>query len=172
MPSTRANIWATYVVVVGAARRDGEAAVAGGDGGDAVQRRRVAERVPGELRVVVGVDVDDARRDHQAVGVDHLVGRLAREPADGGDAPVADRDVGDLPGQAGAVDDEAAADQQVVGHESPASERRDRVDRAAGAAGDAQRVHGEQDLPALPLGARHRERLEVHVVDQVQARSR
>ena len=66
------------LVVVGPARRDGEAAVAGGDRRDAVQRGGVAERVPRELRVVVGVDVDDAGRDDEAVGVDDLVRRLRR----------------------------------------------------------------------------------------------
>ena len=54
-----------HVVVLGAGRRDREAAVAGDDGGDAVVRRRPERGVPEHLRVVVRVDVDEAGR-HRA----------------------------------------------------------------------------------------------------------
>ncbi len=40
------------------------------DGGDAVPAGRREQLVPGGLAVVVGVDVDEARRDERAVGVD------------------------------------------------------------------------------------------------------
>ena len=80
--------------VAGLQRRDREAAVAGDHGGDAVEAARRAVGLEGELRVVVRVRVDDARRHHLAGGVDHP-GALARvDEADGGDAPVADADVG------------------------------------------------------------------------------
>ena len=74
------------VAVLRRQRRDREAAVAADHGGDAVQRRRAAPRVPQELRVVVRVDVDEARRDHQPVGVDHPP-RLFVDLADEHDAP-------------------------------------------------------------------------------------
>ncbi len=47
-----------------------EAAVAHHRGGHAVPARVRARRVPEDLRVEVGVDVDEPRRDHEAVGVD------------------------------------------------------------------------------------------------------
>ena len=58
-------------VVVGRAhRREADAAVAGDDGGDAVPRRRDHPLAPRRLPVVVGVDVDEAGRHQQPVGVD------------------------------------------------------------------------------------------------------
>ena len=59
-------------------RREPDAAVAHRDAGDAVQRRRRDERVPGDLAVEVGVDVDEARGDEQAVGVDLAVAGARR----------------------------------------------------------------------------------------------
>ena len=44
-------------------------------GGHAMPTGRGQVRVPGGLAVVVGVDVDEARGDHQAVGVDLAVDR-------------------------------------------------------------------------------------------------
>ena len=61
--------------VVAVARRqrsEGEAAVAGDDGGDPVQVRRRCRRVPQDLRVVVGVRIDEPRAHHVAAGVDDL----------------------------------------------------------------------------------------------------
>ena len=69
-------------------------------------------RIPGGLAVIVGVDVDEARRDQQALGVD-LLGALARDLADGGDPAVLDRDVGFANGRAGAVGQVAAAHDQI-----------------------------------------------------------
>ena len=57
-----------------------EAAVAADDGGDPVQRRRAGERIPEELGVVVGVRVDEARREHQPGGVDPRARGLAQPP--------------------------------------------------------------------------------------------
>ena len=81
------------------------------------QQERRAERVPEDLRVHVGVAVDEAGGDDQAVGVDDLARALADAP-DGGDAAVAHGDVGAMARQAGAVDQHAVLDQQVVGHQS------------------------------------------------------
>ena len=76
-------------VVVGRPhRREADAAVAGHDGGDAVPGRRDEPVVPGGLAVVVHVDVDEAGRDEQAVGVE-LLGGGAVDPPDLGDDAVA-----------------------------------------------------------------------------------
>ncbi len=53
---------------------EADAAVADDDGRDAVPRRRHHALVPGRLPVVVRVDVDEARGDQQAVGVDRRGG--------------------------------------------------------------------------------------------------
>ena len=59
-------------VAVGRTRRcEPEAAVAHDHGGDAVPRRGGEVGVPQDLGVVVGVRVDEAGRQHEAVEVDH-----------------------------------------------------------------------------------------------------
>jgi hypothetical protein len=98
--------------VHGVERRQGEPCVAADDGRDAVQVGRRRRRVPEQLGVVVGVRVDDARRHHQAAGVE-LDRPLAVDVADGRDDPVPDADVGPEPRRAGAVDHGAAADHVV-----------------------------------------------------------
>ena len=103
-------------MVVGPARRDAEAAVAGGHGRDAVEGGRVAQPVPGDLRVVVRVRVDDARRDDEPVGVDGALGPLAAVAPDAHHPTVGDGDVGEPAGHAGAVDHQPAVDQEVVHH--------------------------------------------------------
>jgi hypothetical protein len=104
------------VAVLGPGGRDAEPAIAHHDARDPVPRRRREVAVPEDLRVVVRVDVDEARRQRQAVEVDHLrcrVGhQLARE-RHGGDAVAGDRDVGRPGGGAGPVDQRATAQQQV-----------------------------------------------------------
>jgi hypothetical protein len=101
------------LVVGGADRGEADAAVAGDDRGDPVPRRRDHALVPRGLAVVVGVDVDEAGGDQQAVGVDRAPGG-AVDLADGGDHPVGDGDVGGAGRGTGAVDDGAAADDQVM----------------------------------------------------------
>ena len=58
------------VVLVGPHRREADAAVAHHDRRHAVLARRREQRVPGDLAVVVRVDVDEAGRDEEPVGVD------------------------------------------------------------------------------------------------------
>ena len=53
-----------------------EAAVAAEHRGDAVLHRRARGRVPEQLRVVVGVQVDEARRQRLPLGVNGFRGRL------------------------------------------------------------------------------------------------
>ena len=105
-----------HVVVLGAGRRDREAAVAGDHGGDAVVRRRPQRRIPEHLRVVVRVDVDEAGRDRAARRVELRLAAQVR--ADLADHAVRDRDVGDAAGRAGAVEDGSAADDEVSRHRS------------------------------------------------------
>ena len=102
------------VVVLGPGRRDREAAVAGDDGGDAVEARRRERRVPEHLRVVVRVDVDEPGSDDVPAGVEHAL--AVEVGADRGDLAVADGDVGTRAGRAGAVDDGAALDDEIDAH--------------------------------------------------------
>src|ERR1700730_193761 len=98
-----------------AARRQGETAVAHNHGGDAVIARAGADRIPEYLGVHMGVAVDEARRDHVAVGVDGLPARRS-DTADEGDLAFLDADVGAIARQAGAVDHHAVLDHQIVAH--------------------------------------------------------
>src|SRR5262249_61314722 len=60
------------VAIGGTAGGEADAAVAHHHGGDAVVARRRAEPVPRDLRVEMGVDVDEAGRDELAARGDHL----------------------------------------------------------------------------------------------------
>ena len=72
--------------------RDAEAAIAHDNGGDAERRRRRRPALPGELRVVVGMHVDDARCQHEAVRLHRLPCAL-RHIADLGDTLATDGDI-------------------------------------------------------------------------------
>ena len=96
-----------HIAVGGTAGRDREAAIADDDRRDAERRRRRDERVPGELGVVVGVAVDDAGRQREAVAGDGLAGS-AEIVADGGDDAIAHGDIGADGRRPGAVDDRRA----------------------------------------------------------------
>ncbi len=74
-----------------------------------------AERIPGDLRVVVAVIVDKARRDDEPVGIDRTA-RGAGQLADLDDLPVFHRDVAAEGRATRAVDNAAVLDQQVIGH--------------------------------------------------------
>ena len=78
MSSTFSSVLHDHVVVLGPGRRDREAAVAGHHGGDAVVRRRPQRRIPEHLRVVVGVDVDEAGRDRATRRVELAVAAEVR----------------------------------------------------------------------------------------------
>jgi len=84
----------------------------------AVPARRRHEGVPPDLRVEVGVEVDEPGRDEPPVGVDRASGRArVAGLGDGGDAVAVDRDVGASARRAGTVDDRPVGDDEVVGHE-------------------------------------------------------
>ena len=93
--------------------READAAVAEYDGRDAVPEGRREQGVPSDLTVEVGVDVDEARRDEQAGGVDLLSAEVV-DFSEGGDDAVVDGDVGLAGGRAGAVDDESVANDEIV----------------------------------------------------------
>ena len=109
MPSTTDRFLQHRLAQRRRARRDAEAAVAHDRGGDAERRRRRELRVPGGLRVVVRVHVDDARHQGEAAGIQGLARRAGR-----GDAAVLYRDVGDAAGIPGTVVHGGAAEQEVV----------------------------------------------------------
>ena len=67
---------------------------------------------PGDLAVIMGVDVDEARRDQLAPGVDLFLA-LGRDLADLGDATVLDRDIGLEQVATVPVGDIAAADHEI-----------------------------------------------------------
>src|SRR6267378_4570958 len=95
------------------ARRDGEAAVADDRGGDAERRRGRGARIPGELRVVMRVVVDDPRHQRQAAGIDCFFCAVL-DFSDFRDAAVLDAHVS-VPGRrTQTVEKQRAADREVV----------------------------------------------------------
>ena len=104
-------------VLVGPGRGEAHAAVAHEQRGDAVGGRWRHVGVPRGLAVVVGVDVDPARCDQHAVGVDGAVGG-AHVVTHRHDAPVGDRKVGSARRSARTVDHGAVPDDEI-GHRCP-----------------------------------------------------
>jgi hypothetical protein len=100
-------------LLAGADRGEGDAAVAQHHGGDAVPARRAGHRVPEELGVEVGVDVDEAGRDQAVTGV-HLAPAPLGHLAHRGDPVAVDGHVGRPRRGPGAVGDLAPADHDVV----------------------------------------------------------
>ena len=101
------------IAVARPARRDGEAAVADHHAGHAQCHRRRRERIPQELRIVVGVQVDDAGGQRQALCVDPAACG-AEVLADGGDAAVLHRQVACAGRRAEPVDERCVFDYEVV----------------------------------------------------------
>ena len=101
------------VAVAGPAGRDGEAAVADHHRGDAEAGRRREPRVPGRLRVVVGVAVDDPGHQRQALGI-HFLAARADVAAQFRDAPARDRQIADRSRGPVAVVEPGVPDDQVV----------------------------------------------------------
>ena len=74
-----------------------------------------AQRVPGHLRIIVAMVIDEARRDHEAVGINRPRRRGA-EFADRDNFPVGDRDIAAEGGHAGAIDDAPVLNQEIIRH--------------------------------------------------------
>ena len=102
------------VAVRGTGRGDREAAVAHDDGRDTVPRGDGQHAIPDDLGIVMGVDVDEARRDRLATGIDDLVG-AARCCAEGDDAAVANAEFAVHGRTAGTVVEHGVGDLQIVG---------------------------------------------------------
>ena len=99
---------------VGADGCDGEAAVPRDHRGDPVERGRRQVRVPEHLRVVVGVDVDEAGGHDLAPGIEHT---LTFEPLpDVADPSAGDSDVAGPAGGARAVHHGAPPNHDFGGH--------------------------------------------------------
>ena len=107
--------------LAGTHRREGHAAVAHDHRGHSVPARRGHGRVPTDLRVQVGVQVDEPGGDQPTVRVDHPSGAARVDVADRGDAVTVDRHIGASGRCARAVDDRAAPDHQIVCHVNPRS---------------------------------------------------
>src|SRR6266851_925288 len=99
------------------AGRETDPAIAHDGGGDAVLRRGRDVLAPGDLTVVMGVDVDKAGRNQFAAGID-LFAAFAQDAADFHDVAVRYRDIRFEQFTAKAVGNAAAADHEVwvIGH--------------------------------------------------------
>ena len=98
----------------GRERREAYPAVAGDHRGDTLAGLGRHVRVHQQQVVVVGVGVDEARRDDAPGGVDGARGLCACQITDGGDAVGRDGDIGALARRARAVDHRAAREEDVV----------------------------------------------------------
>ena len=105
------------LAVLRADRREAEAAVADHHRGDPVPARHGAPGIPEDLRVEMGVQVDEARRHDEIPRVEHALRvRLGNAP-DLRDAPPGDRDIPRVARRALAVDHGAALQDEIVaGH--------------------------------------------------------
>ena len=92
-----------------------ERTVAHDDGGNSVIARVGAERIPGDLGVVMSVVVDDSGSHHQAIRIQHLA-RLSTHFSDLDDTTGADGDVAVEARQAGTVNNFSVPDDHVVWH--------------------------------------------------------
>ena len=83
-------------------------------GGDALADLAFGLGIDRQREVGMGLDVDEARRDRKPRGVDGFRRGLVELRADCGDAAVLDGEIGRHAGAAGAVEQEPAADQDVM----------------------------------------------------------
>ena len=101
------------LVLVGTDGGESDAAIAHHGGGHTLPARRRQVGIPRDLAVIVRVDVDEAGCHQQTRGID-LVAATPGDGADRTDAVPVDRNVS-LPWRgAGAVDDHAPTDHQIV----------------------------------------------------------
>src|SRR5262249_53044229 len=91
------------------------ASLAGEFRGDALKDLGRQMRVHQDGHLRLSEHVDESGSDYHAVRVNGALGRRGAEKPDGGNTPVANADVAGIPGRAGAVDDVAVADDDVVG---------------------------------------------------------
>ncbi len=126
---------AEELAVLGAQRREGQRAVAGDHGRDAVLEGGRREPVPEQLGVVVGMRIDEARGDHEARRVDLPARRSELAPTHGGDSGPLDGDRAELGRPARSVADETIAQDEIEHGDSFRERRRTlRLSRKAGSA--------------------------------------
>jgi hypothetical protein len=94
-------------------RCEADAAIAEQHRGHTMPARGRQQRVPHRLAIVMSVCVNPARRDQKPVGIDVALG-WTLFAANSGDAAIGNRDIAHKGGLAGAVDDGAAANDDVV----------------------------------------------------------
>ena len=109
----RAEIIAQQLDLSGQHRRDREPAMADDLGRHALAHLALGLGIDRQREVGMGLDVDEAGRDREPGGVDHLRCVRGRDRADRRDPAVADGKVARHAGLAAAVEQEAAADQNV-----------------------------------------------------------
>ena len=106
--------------VLGSARGEADAAVAHHHTGDTVPAARCGQRIPRQLGIEMGVDVDEAGRHQAPVGIDLTTRRHLDAPVvevdDLADPVTGDAHVGPPGWRARSVDDGAAANDDVVLH--------------------------------------------------------
>ena len=78
-------------------------------------RRWGSHRIPGNLRIEMGMTVDNSRREYQTIGI-NLNLRRASTFTDLGDALARDPDAPEKRWSAGPIDDESVPDQKIGFH--------------------------------------------------------
>ena len=123
------------------ARRNTHPAISHHDRRHAVPRSATDQWVPADLRIVVSMRIDEARRHDQIGRVDRFLGGVG-DLADLRDLAVLDRDVGAAAKCAGAVDHRAVFDNQIVGHCQSSEMRFELTDITLGIAGKRDAAQG------------------------------
>ena len=147
------------LAVFGPGRCDTKTTISGDHAGHAVPRRDGEHRVPHHLGVVMGVDVDEARRDDAVLGIDGRP-RASRCLANGDDGAVTNAEIARSGGRARAVDDHAPGDLDVVVHCPPSGldQARRKPNPASSVAGMAAAINdgapkaGHDKKPRLQTG--------------------
>lgn len=103
------------MAVSGLAGRKGDAAIAQQNRGHAMPADGGKQRVPADLGIQMGVDINKAGGDHQAIRLDHLA-RWAGGAANRGDHAAINGDIANKRLAPGPVHYQAAANDDVVGH--------------------------------------------------------
>ena len=113
--STRTKLLTMASSIAVPDRREGQAAVAHHHGGHAVLRLAGAVGVPEQLRVEMGVMVDEARRHRQALGVDRFRSAVF-ELAHFDDLAALHPDIGHIGRQTGTVNHTPTANHEIISH--------------------------------------------------------
>ena len=103
--------------IIGLAGCHTDAAISHHDAGHAVPGGAADHRIPADLRIVMGVRIDESRRDDQFRCVDLALAAFG-DLADFDDAIAVDCNVAAKPRGAGPIDDRAVLDYQIIRHSS------------------------------------------------------